>query len=244
LKNEKSTFVESAVSSPLALMENAEYETFELRISQGNKFILYSDGVTEAFNNKHKQFGEERLLQSASQNSVKTAKLLVEKIVSDVKKHAGDIEQSDDIVVLTIRWLAVPADTQTIQVSNDSDEYPKVLAALYDFCHEHHIPNETRGNLQLILEESVINVMSYAYPKGVEGLIEVLFKANSEWFSITLVDSGKAFNPLQKDINLKVENKEWENGGMGISIFKELTDKIDYNHTDESNHLEMWVKIN
>ncbi|MFB3099925.1 MAG: ATP-binding protein, partial [Gammaproteobacteria bacterium] len=153
------------------------------------------------------------------------------------------IEQSDDIVVLTIRWLGVPADTQTIQVSNNSDEYPKVLAALYEFCHEYHIPNETRGSLQLILEESVINVMNYAYPKGVEGLIEVLFKANSEWFSITLIDSGKAFNPLQKDTNLKVERRRGK-GGMGILIFKELTDKIDYNYTNECNRLEMWVRVN
>jgi len=239
----KSIFVESAVSSPLALMENTEYEVFELELSPGDKLVLYSDGITESFNSEREQFGEERLLKSASQDSTETTNIIVDKIISDVKNHAGDVEQSDDIVVLAIRWLGAPADTQTIQVSNNSNEYPKVLAALYEFCHEHHIPNETRGGLQLILEESVMNVMSHAYPKGAKGLIEVLFKADSEWFSITLIDSGKAFNPLQKDTNLKVERR-MEKGGMGILIFKELTDKIEYNYTDECNRLEMRVRIN
>jgi len=238
----KSIFVESTVSSPLALMENTEYEVFELELSPGDKLVLYSDGITESFNSEREQFGEERLLKSASQDSTETTNIFVDKIISDVKNHAGDVEQSDDIVVLAIRWLGAPADTQTIQVSNNSNEYPKVLAALYEFCHEHHIPNETRGGLQLILEESVMNVMSHAYPKGAKGLIEVLFKADSEWFSITLIDSGKAFNPLQKDTNLKVERR-MEKGGMGILIFKELTDKIEYNYTDECNRLEMRVRI-
>jgi len=238
----KSIFVESTVSSPLALMENTEYEVFELELSPGDKLVLYSDGITESFNSEREQFGEERLLKSASQDSTETTNIFVDKIISDVKNHAGDVEQSDDIVVLAIRWLGAPADTQTIQVSNNSNEYPKVLAALYEFCHEHHIPNETRGGLQLILEESFMNVMSYAYPKGAKGLIEVLFKADSEWFSITLIDSGKAFNPLQKDTNLKVERR-MEKGGMGILIFKELTDKIEYNYTDECNRLEMRVRI-
>ncbi|MCH8019268.1 serine/threonine-protein phosphatase, partial [candidate division KSB1 bacterium] len=90
----KSTFIESPAKMPLALMENTEYETFELELSPCNKFILYSDGVTEAFNIEREHFGEERLLQSASQDSTKTAEYLVEEIICDVKDYATPGENS------------------------------------------------------------------------------------------------------------------------------------------------------
>jgi len=180
-KEGKSTLVESVANMPLALMENTEYKSFELELSPGNKLILYSDGVTEAFNNEQEQFGEESLLQSTSKKSIKTAKLLVEKIVSDVKAHAGDAGQSDDMVVMTMQWLDISGEltaldeqissaeldetnSQSIKVSNNLEEYPRVVTFLHEFCHEHHIKKETRRRLQLILEESVTNAMKYAYP--------------------------------------------------------------------------------
>jgi PAS domain S-box-containing protein len=262
----KSTFIELPVNMPLALMENTEYETFELELSPCNKFILYSDGVTEAFNSEQEQFGDERLLQSTSKDSIKTAKLLVEELVSDVKNHAGDAEQSDDMVVMTIQWLDISDEltaldeqtlsavldeirSQSIKVSNNLEEYPRVVAFFHKFCHEHHISRETKGSLQLILEESVTNVMKYAYPSGIEGSIKILLKANSEWFSITLFDGGKAFNPLKKDMELKAESEEEDitasraKGGMGIKLIKANTDKIEYNYTEKGNRLNMWVRI-
>jgi sigma-B regulation protein RsbU (phosphoserine phosphatase) len=242
--NGHSSLIECAVSTPLALMEDSKYETLEMDLSPDDKFVLYSDGVTEAFDIEREQFGEERLLQSASQDSTMTAENLVEEIICDVKDYAAEAEQSDDIVVLVVRCLDTYTRSQTIKVSNNPEEYSGALALLNEFCHEHGIPNETRGSLQLIFEESVINVMNYAYSEGVKGVIEILLKADSEWFSITLIDSGKAFNPLQKDYNLKAEFEEREKGGMGILLIKELTDKINYSYTDGFNRLEMWVRVN
>ncbi len=82
-----------------------------------------------------------------------------------------------------------------------------------------------------------------------EGFIEVLFKADSNWFSITLIDCGKAFNPLKIDTSLKAESDEEdiivsrEKGGMGIIIIKEYADKVTYNYIDDGNRLEMLVRI-
>ncbi len=91
--------------------------------------------------------------------------------------------------------------------------------------------------------------MKYAYPSGIEGSIKILLKANSEWFSITLFDGGKAFNPLKKDMELKAESDEEDitasraKGGMGIKLIKANTDKIEYNYTEKGNRLNMWVRI-
>jgi len=139
--------------------------------------------------------------------------------------------------------------SQSIKISNNLEEYPRVVAFLHKFCHEHNISRETRGSIQLILEESVTNVMKYAYPEGVEGSIKVLLKADSEWFSIALFDGGKAFNPLKMDMELKADSDEEDitasraKGGMGIMLIKANTDKIEYNYTEKGNRLNMWVRI-
>ena len=67
-KEGKSTLIKSVVNMPLALTENTEYESFELELSPGNKLILYSDGVTEAFNNEQEQFGEESFCSRLHKN--------------------------------------------------------------------------------------------------------------------------------------------------------------------------------
>ena len=239
-----SRLVESDSSMPLAIMEDTRYETQEMTLAPGDKLILYSDGVTEAFNTEREQFSDEGLLQSAKLDASKTSRYIVDRIISDVKDHAGEAEQSDDIVVLAMRWLGISRDIQTIKVKNDTGEYPVVLNELQDFCKKRQYAPETTGRLQLILEESLTNVQKYAYPENVDGIIEVLFKADNEWFTLTIIDNGNAFDPLQKEFNENIAFEKREQGGMGILLIRELADKIEYDYRDGSNRLEMSVRIN
>ena len=239
-----SRFVESDSSLPLAIMEDTRYEIREMNFLHGDKLILYSDGVTEAFNSERKQFGDESLLKSAELDSSKTSQYIVDKIISDVKDHAGEAEQSDDIVVLSMRWLGMSGVTKTIKVKNDTGEYPGVLIELQDFCKKRQYTPETIGRLQLILEESLTNVQKYAYPGDVDGIIEVLFKADNEWFTLTIIDNGNEFNPLQNEFDESKEFEKREQGGMGIVLIRGLADKIEYDYRDGFNRLEMRVRIN
>ena len=44
---------------------SARYETREVALSPGDALVLYSDGITEAFDGSGKPFGEVRLLDVA-----------------------------------------------------------------------------------------------------------------------------------------------------------------------------------
>jgi PAS domain S-box-containing protein len=97
-----SSLIQGSLGLPLGISEGAGYETHEMDLPPDDILILYSDGVTEAFNTEREQFGEQRLLKSAAR-ATDNARSLVENIIMDVEQHAGEAEQSDDIVVLALR---------------------------------------------------------------------------------------------------------------------------------------------
>jgi sigma-B regulation protein RsbU (phosphoserine phosphatase) len=89
----------------------AEPEDFDLVIKEsqvkleaGDSFILFTDGVTEAMNEKEEQFGRERMLEvvKACKGSSDAA---VKAVVQAVQKHAAGYEQSDDITLLMLKTV-------------------------------------------------------------------------------------------------------------------------------------------
>ena len=104
---------------------------------------------------------------------------------------------------------------------------------------------DLRFKLRLSIEETVENVVQYAYKDGI-GWMEVgtALDANGLMLTITLKDAGKPFNPLEKedpDINLPLEEREI--GGLGIYLCKQLMDEVQYRYEDGCNILTMKKEI-
>jgi serine phosphatase RsbU (regulator of sigma subunit) len=75
----------------------------QLTLAPGDALVLYSDGVTEAMNEKNDEFEMPRLLESVKKNATKNAAGLVEAITNDVAAHVGKADQSDDITMVVLR---------------------------------------------------------------------------------------------------------------------------------------------
>jgi sigma-B regulation protein RsbU (phosphoserine phosphatase) len=84
-----------------------EFSFAEEKISMesGDVLVLYSDGITEAMNNKEEEFGESRLIQTISQNREKPSLEIIENILSTVRQHIGAVPQMDDMTLLVIKRL-------------------------------------------------------------------------------------------------------------------------------------------
>jgi sigma-B regulation protein RsbU (phosphoserine phosphatase) len=91
---------------PLGVMPGYQYTLQELTIERGTTIFLYTDGLNEAEDADHMQFGiqriqdvAERLLEEGENQPV----TMVEKMVEAVHAFVGDAEQSDDLTMLAIR---------------------------------------------------------------------------------------------------------------------------------------------
>jgi len=89
----------------VGVMHGRPYEAQERQLSPGDVLVLYTDGVTEAFNTDHKMFGEERIVEVVRAHATASAQGLVEAIEAAVMTFAGQAPQSDDLTLLVMRCL-------------------------------------------------------------------------------------------------------------------------------------------
>jgi len=66
--------------------------------------VLYTDGVTEAFNPADEAYGTERLIAEVEAHGGGPAAALVERIFHSVTTFAGTAPQSDDITLAVLGW--------------------------------------------------------------------------------------------------------------------------------------------
>ncbi len=71
----------------------------EREIFSGDTLALYSDGITESFNNAGDEFGEQRLIEALRRNRALSSEVLLSSIVEDVQRFSTH-EQHDDITLI------------------------------------------------------------------------------------------------------------------------------------------------
>jgi len=94
----------------LGAMGGIEYPEHAARLVAGDRLVLYTDGVTEAFNQVDEAYGTERLIAEIRAHGDGAAPELVEGICRSVAAFAGTAPQSDDITLIVLTWdRRVPA---------------------------------------------------------------------------------------------------------------------------------------
>jgi serine phosphatase RsbU (regulator of sigma subunit) len=76
---------------------------YTVEYEPGETFILYSDGVSEAMNEKHEEFGEGRLHDIVAGTSDANVDALRNRILTRVEEFRGGAEQNDDITIVVVR---------------------------------------------------------------------------------------------------------------------------------------------
>ena len=99
----KPTLLQAKSNLAAGLFENFPYEGEAMHLARGSRLVLYTDGVTEAEREDKSQYGEERLLEWASQiePSVSSNAAVLD-LYSSVKAFTKGADQNDDITIMSI----------------------------------------------------------------------------------------------------------------------------------------------
>jgi sigma-B regulation protein RsbU (phosphoserine phosphatase) len=92
-----------SLGTALGFEPGLEFNRTELILKRGDALILYSDGVSEAFNPQEECYGNERLLADAGLLAGQSASAITTELLRSVRAFAGAAPQSDDIAILTFK---------------------------------------------------------------------------------------------------------------------------------------------
>ena len=131
-----------------------------------------------------------------------------------------------------------------IVLCNNLSEIDKLCRELENFGQTCGFSSKTLSELNLILEEVVANIISYAYGDALRHEIVVQADLEDDELVLEVEDDGRPFNPLQippPDLEGPLERRKV--GGLGLHLVREFTNSIVYDRKKEKNHLVVRKKI-
>ena len=85
------------------VMSEPDYPVFEMTINPGDRFLLYTDGVTEPENASGEPFGDYKLEQVVRKNKSRPQSELVEQLLTEIRQwQPSSMVQQDDITLIVI----------------------------------------------------------------------------------------------------------------------------------------------
>jgi sigma-B regulation protein RsbU (phosphoserine phosphatase) len=88
----------------LGMFDGADFQEDRVTLAEGDRLVLYTDGINEAVNGNGDEYGEERLyeiVQTAPGHL--SARELVEHILEDHRAFLDGAEAQDDVTVMVLR---------------------------------------------------------------------------------------------------------------------------------------------
>ena len=133
---------------------------------------------------------------------------------------------------------------KSIILANELSEISKLNDFIEDIGNEFSLTPDVVFNLTLVLEEAVVNVINYAYPKEDHESIYLSAKMQDGSIIFVLSDSGKEFDPTmapEADVTLSAEDRQI--GGLGIFLIRQIMNEVKYERIDGKNVLTLEKKL-
>jgi sigma-B regulation protein RsbU (phosphoserine phosphatase) len=100
---EAARFMLDSVGTALGLEPNLTFASTEFKLEPMDTLLLYTDGVTEAFNSQRQCYGSARLLQDLNALAGDSPDALTAGLLQRVQAFGGAERQSDDVALLALR---------------------------------------------------------------------------------------------------------------------------------------------
>jgi anti-sigma regulatory factor (Ser/Thr protein kinase) len=177
------------------------------------------------------------LLADAGACAGLSARAITTRVLEKVRLFAGNVPQSDDIAILTLKVHA--NDSMTLVLHATPDEVMRGVEALQGFAASHHAPDKTIFSLALALEECGSNIVNHALKRDAQKTFQLLFERSDDSLIVELRDDGPQFDPM--DIAPRQSHAADDDvpGGWGIELIRRNIDEIHYRREGDQNVLRL-----
>ena len=133
---------------------------------------------------------------------------------------------------------------KSIILANDISEITRLYEFIEEMGNDFSLSPDIVFNLNLVLEEAVVNVINYAYPKEEHQYIYLSATMKDGSIVLVLTDTGKEFDPTaapEADITLSADERQI--GGLGIFLIRQIMNEVRYERIEGKNVLTLEKKL-
>lgn len=133
---------------------------------------------------------------------------------------------------------------KSIILANDISELSKLHAFIEGVGEDFLLTPDVVFNLDLVIEEAVVNIINYAYPKEEHLYIYLSAHVHEGSIVFVLTDTGKEFDPtLAPEADITLSADEREIGGLGIFLIRQIMNEVRYQRIEGKNVLTLEKKL-
>jgi sigma-B regulation protein RsbU (phosphoserine phosphatase) len=221
-------------------MEGIAYKQDKLQLQKGDLLFMFTDGVSEAMDVNGKFFEDKRIVEQLSALESNDPEDAVNGMTVSVAAFVGEAPQSDDITVLVLRYdhdIELSEREQfDLEIDSALPEINTVIGAFEEFSEKAGIPMPVAMKVNLVFDELLNNIISYAFPAGGEHKVRIHAEKSADRLLIIIEDDGLPFNPFaQSEVDTSQSLEERQIGGLGIHLVKNVMDDFSYERHLDSN---------
>jgi serine/threonine-protein kinase RsbW len=126
-----------------------------------------------------------------------------------------------------------------LAIRNDFADLVAVTQMLERLGEQAAIPSKALIQLQVALDETLSNIIKYAWSEGAHEL-KIRFGVQDGRIEVVIVDDGRPFDPRNQPAPAPPSpGREPRTGGVGIHMVRQLVDRIDYARIDGCNRVTL-----
>ena len=228
-------------SPAVATMQGMRFKEHEFELHPGDSLFVYTDGVPEANDINYTLFGADRMLEALNRDPSASPQDLLKNVRDGIDEFVGTADQFDDITMLAFSYFGSQKKDRADELTLDAtvENLDTVLSFIDERLEQCGCDPKVQMQIDVSVEELFVNIAHYAYaPESGSATIRFEHLQDPNRAVITLIDSGKAYDPLAKpDPDLSLSAEERPIGGLGIYMVKKSVDSIHYERRGEQNVL-------
>jgi sigma-B regulation protein RsbU (phosphoserine phosphatase) len=228
----------------IGAIEGIEYQEDTCFLKPDDLVLLFTDGVTDATSEEEKMYEEPRIVDFLNRPEINNSKVCVGGLLDEIMAFQGEHDQADDITILAVDFIkaqeGIAKEVLDLRIPNKLEEIASVQDQFEAYAEKVELDFGVTMKVNLVLDELLNNIISYAYHDKQVHEIKVLFERFESKLKLRIEDDGKEFNPLlmaPPDTEATMEDRKI--GGLGIHLVKNVMDEVYYQRINNKNIMTM-----
>lgn len=249
--------IEGDAGPPMGVLDDFHYRSNMLEFRPGDRLIMFTDGVVEAWDESREQYGYDRLIDLIA--SLSEDQPAIEAVTASVREHTGGLAPHDDLTMVEFVWMGgadqprrvryddhrmscpIPDDPDTSSLDLDVGLSPRLMGVIREMAGRlaqlGGLDRDGVNGVKLAVDEACTNVLRHAYCGDTSRRVRIHFMLDPDKLEIELHDFGIGFDPREVP---EPDPESPKPGGMGVFLIKSTMDQVQYSQSDyEGNRLKM-----